>query len=186
MMHRRHGSDRGQGRLGSTRRRSPRLVLTAVVAALTVGVAACGSSCGSGATYRQGHRPVRHQLRLQDGVQPGQPDAHTRIAAIQDGQKIKPAFQQALNSSLAKSSAGAKLDSYKILSASACTKASVSSPCAKVVYDIDGPTGTAILPNSQGYAVYVNGKWLVAKATICGLLGLFYQAAGKSGSPAGC
>ena len=59
-------------------------------------------------------------------------------------------------------------------------------PCAKVVYDINGPTGTAVLANSQGYAVDVNGTWLVAKTTICGLLGLFYQAEGNTGNPAGC
>jgi hypothetical protein len=38
----------------------------------------------------------------------------------------------------------------------------------------------------QGYAVFVAGHWLVAKTTICGLLGLFYSASGKSGSPKGC
>lgn len=185
MMHRRHGSDRGQGRLGSTRRRSPRLVVTAVVAALMVGAAACGSSSG-GSTYNKATAQADINSAFKTVFNLATPTITPKIAAIQDGQQVKPAFQQALNSSLAKSSAGAKLDSYKILSSSACTKASVPSPCAKVVYDIDGPTGTAILPNSQGYAVYVNGKWLVAKATICGLLGLFYQAAGKSGSPPGC
>jgi len=34
--------------------------------------------------------------------------------------------------------------------------------------------------------VFVNGQWLVAKATICQLLGLFYTAEGKTGSPPGC
>jgi len=46
--------------------------------------------------------------------------------------------------------------------------------------------GTAILPGNTGYAVLSNGKWLVAKTTICTLLGLFYTAEGKQGSPPGC
>ena len=59
-------------------------------------------------------------------------------------------------------------------------------PCAHVNYDIHGPGGTAILPGNNGYAVYTNGKWLVAKTTICTLLGLFYTASGKTGTPPGC
>jgi hypothetical protein len=39
---------------------------------------------------------------------------------------------------------------------------------------------------NNGYAVFVSGQWLVAKATICQLLGLFYTAEGKTGSPPGC
>ena len=55
-----------------------------------------------------------------------------------------------------------------------------------MVYDILGTGGTAILPNNNGYAVYTNGHWLVSKVTICTLLGLFYTAEGKTGSPPGC
>ncbi len=55
-----------------------------------------------------------------------------------------------------------------------------------MVYDILGTGGTAILPMNNGYAIFSNGQWLVAKATICTLLGLFYSAEGKTGSPPGC
>ena len=60
------------------------------------------------------------------------------------------------------------------------------SPCAKVTYSILGQGGSALLGGETGYAVYVNGKWLVAKPTVCSLLGLFYEATGKTGSPQGC
>ena len=114
------------------------------------------------------------------------PNVPSKIAVIQDGSVLQAALTEALSSSLASSSAGTKIDSVKVLDATTCKSASLPSPCAKVVYDILGTTGTAILPNSQGYAVFIGGHWLVAKATICGLLGLFYQAAGKTGSPPNC
>jgi hypothetical protein len=63
----------------------------------------------------------------------------------------------------------------------------VSSPCAKVTYDLLGPGGSPLFPTaSSGYAVLSGGRWLVAKSTICGLLGLFFQASGRSGAPPGC
>ena len=72
------------------------------------------------------------------------------------------------------------------MTGSACTTAKLPSPCAKVSYDILGAGGTPLLAGQTGYAVDVSGKWLVAKVTICTLLGLFYSAEGKSGSPPGC
>ena len=105
---------------------------------------------------------------------------------IQDGPQISGAMQQALSSSEASAAQGAKIDTVKILTPAQCAKESLPSQCAHVVYDILGTGGTAILPNNNGYAVYTNGHWLVAKATICTLLGLFYTAEGKTGSPPGC
>ena len=55
-----------------------------------------------------------------------------------------------------------------------------------MTYDILGQGGTVILPNNNGYAVSVNGTWLVATNTVCELLDLFYQAEGKTGTPPGC
>ena len=53
-------------------------------------------------------------------------------------------------------------------------------------FDILGPDGTPILSNNRGYAVSVDGAWLVSTTTACDLLGLFYSAEGKTGSPPGC
>ena len=185
MTYRRQRSDTTEVPRRGSRARSPRVTAIALAAAVCLGAAACGSST-SAPTYNKATAGSDINSAYQTVFNLANPSLNPKIAAIQDGTTIQTAFNQALTSSLAKSSAGAKLDSYTILSSSKCTSAHVPSPCAKVVYDIDGPTGTAILPNSQGYAVFVNGKWLVAKATICGLLGLFKQASGQTGTPQGC
>ena len=109
-----------------------------------------------------------------------------KVAVIQDGAGISTALQQALSSSEASASQGSKIDSINVLTAAQCAKQSLPPQCAHVMYDILGTGGTAILPGNNGYAVFVNGQWLVAKATICQLLGLFYTAEGKTGSPPGC
>jgi hypothetical protein len=46
-----------------------------------------------------------------------------------------------------------------------------SATTADVKYELD-TNGSPVLPSADGKAVYVNGKWLVAKATFCGLVGL--------------
>jgi hypothetical protein len=109
-----------------------------------------------------------------------------KVAVIQNGASIEAALSQALSSSLAASAAGANVDDISFLDATGCSGASLPSPCASVTYDILGPTGTAILPGNQGYAVSINGSWLVATNTVCSLLGLFYTAEGKTGNPPGC
>lgn len=178
-------SDTAKERLRRSRPRSPRVTVIALVAAVSFGAAACGSSTST-PTYNKATAGTDINSAYKTVFDLANPSLDPKIAAIQDGSSIKTAFNQALTSSLAKSSAGSKLDSFTILSDAKCKSANVPTPCAKVVYDIDGPTGTAILPNSQGYAVYANGKWLVAKATICGLLDLFKQASGQTGTPQGC
>jgi hypothetical protein len=114
------------------------------------------------------------------------PSVADKVAVIQDGASIEAGLSQALSSSLATSATGAKVNNISFLDTSGCTQAMLPSPCASVTYDILGQSGTAILPNNQGYAVSINGSWLVATNTVCGLLGLFYQAEGKTGNPPGC
>jgi serine/threonine-protein kinase len=109
-----------------------------------------------------------------------------KVAEIDDGATIEGALTEAVSSSEADSSAGARIDSVHVLDPSSCVAASLSSVCARVVYDLLGSSGSAILANSQGYAVVDNGQWVVAKPTVCDLLGLFYEAEGQAGSPPGC
>jgi len=109
-----------------------------------------------------------------------------KIAVIQDGASVQTALKQALASPLSNGTAGARIDSTTLLTSSQCKASKVTSPCASVVYDLLTTTGTAELSAQKGYAVYVGGTWLVAKATICVLLDLFYNASGQSGSPPGC
>lgn len=110
----------------------------------------------------------------------------SKVAVIQNGASVESSLSDALNSSLSSATTGSKIDSTTVLTGSACTSQHLTSPCAKVTYDLLGANGSAVLGGQTGYAVYSNGNWLVAKITICALLGLFYSAEGKSGSPPGC
>jgi hypothetical protein len=168
-------------------RRTTHVVAGAVLAALALGAAAC-SSGGNTTTPTYNAATVNQDIGTSFTTlfNLANKAVDTKVAVIQNGASIRAAMQDALNSPLSNSSAGAKIDSISVLTAAQCSAKSLPTPCAKVVYDILGTTGSAILPNSQGFAVFENGRWLVAKATICGLLGLFYQTEGKSGSPPGC
>jgi len=110
----------------------------------------------------------------------------SKTSSIQNGSSLEKALTQVLSSSLGKEATGARVDSVKLLASTACSQVPLPWPCALVTYDVLGPNGTTLLSRSSGYAVYAQGKWLVAKSTICGLLQLFYQETGRSGYPPGC
>jgi hypothetical protein len=184
------------GKRHLTRHRTPRVAAVAIMAGLILGAAACGSSGGSATA-------TTHATTTTEAINPAtatadittsyntlfnlsNPSLPGKVAVIQDGSQVSPALQQALSSSEASAAQGSKIDSVNILTAAQCAKQSLPAQCAHVVYDILGTGGTAILPMNNGYAVFTNGNWLVAKATICTLLGLFYSAEGKTGSPPGC
>ncbi len=182
-------SDLAGGLRRQGRRRASRVTAVAVVAALSLGLAACSSGGGSTTTT----------IKLNPATATSDVSAAydnlfhfttgsvaSKEAVIQDGSKLKGAMSQALSSSEASAADGAKIHTVTLLSSKKCGTQSLPYPCAHVVYDILGTSGTAILANNNGYAVYIGGKWLVAKTTICTLLGLFYTAEGKTGSPPGC
>jgi len=114
------------------------------------------------------------------------PSLADKVAVVQDGASIEEGLSQAMSSSLASSASGATVDSVQVLADSTCAADGLPSPCAVVVYDIVGPQGSALLPDQHGYAVEVDGTWLVATTTMCGLLELFYEASGMPGPPPGC
>jgi hypothetical protein len=110
-----------------------------------------------------------------------------KTAVIQNGSTLGAALTQALSSSLAKQATGAEVTAVRLLSTTQCQQAALVSPCAKVTYNLLGANHAPLFATpAAGYAVYVNGRWLVAKATICGLLELFYSASGHKGVPTGC
>lgn len=112
---------------------------------------------------------------------------HAKTAVIQDGGTVRTAIAEALSSPLAKKATGAKVSAVRLLSSSRCGEAALPSPCAEVTYNLLGPSHKPLFASpSTGYAVYVRGRWLVAKSTICGLLGLFYSISGHHGQPPGC
>jgi hypothetical protein len=104
-----------------------------------------------------------------------------KIAVIQNGATMQGALQSALKSQIAKTAGGAKVVTVTPLSSSSCSSEALPAPCDGVKFYIVSPKGKTLLPDN-GFAVYVGGKWLVAKVTICGLLSL--AAGGKA--PAGC
>ena len=178
----------------ATRKGVPKPTRGFAVGVFFVAVALTAAACSSGNNTASTTAPTFNPATEQSDISTSfttlfnlaDKNVDSKVAVIQNGSQIRSAMQDALNSPLSNSSAGAKIDSVTALSSAGCSQQRLPSPCAKVVYDILGTNGSAILPNSQGYAVYVNGKWQVAKVTICGLLTLFYQTEGKSGSPPGC
>lgn len=175
-------------------RRTPRAAAGVLVAALAVGLAACssGGSAATTTTFSAATAQSDISTAYTTLFNLSDKSVDSKIAVIQNGSAIRAALADALANPIANSAGGATVHPpVTLLNASACRQQHLPYPCAKVNYDIDGPaafgqTPTAILPNSQGYAVYVSGHWLVAKATICGLLGLLYQTEGKQGAPTGC
>lgn len=148
----------------------------ALLAALAVGlvVAACSSNSTptTTTTTMPSQSASRAAIKQSFGVlfDLANPALAPKIAVIQDGSALKVTMRAALASPLAKEAVGATISKVQIESSSACSDGGVPSPCAKVTYDILGPGGTALLANSQGYAVYSRSHWLVAKETICSLL----------------
>jgi hypothetical protein len=175
-------------------RRSPRLVAATAMAALALGAAACSSSTTAATTTTA--VPVNPATAPADIAAAYNTLFHftsgtlaSKIALVQDGAKLSGALSAAASSAEASAAAGTKMNSTDLLTASQCshvTPTALPYPCAHVNYDILGPSGAAVLPGNNGYAVYTNGKWLVAKTTICTLLGLLQTASGKTGSPPGC
>ncbi len=177
----------GSGLIGGARhqvrRRSSSLVALTVMVALSLAASACSSGTAS-FNKTTAKTDISNNYDSLFHFTTG--SVASKEAVIQDGSSLKKAMAQALASSEASAAHGAKVDSVDFLSSAGCTKESLPNPCAKIKYDILGTGGSAILAGNTGYSVMINGKWLVAKTTICTLLGLFYTAEGKSGSPPGC
>ncbi len=185
MMFGRNGGEMVDEGWHPTRRRAPRAVALTVTVALSLTAAACGGGSSTPTFSKtQAKTDIANAYNTLFHFSSG--TLASKVAVIQNGATVKPAMQQALASSESSASDGTTTDSVDFLTSAQCTKQSLPYPCAKTKYDILGTGGTAILPGNTGYAVLTNGKWLVAKTTICTLLGLFYTAEGKTGSPPGC
>lgn len=164
-----------------------RYPITVLLAVLALSAAACGGSSSSTTTtvpVDTATAPTLIAAAFGTLFDFSVKSVDNKLAVIQGGAQVKTALTQALASPLSSASVGAKVDSWSLQQGSACTSQKLTSPCAKVAYEILEQNGTSITEN--GYAAYDNGKWLVAKVTICALLELFYNASGKSGSPPGC
>jgi hypothetical protein len=165
-------------------RRHSRTRLVPVVLALALGAAACSSGPAQ-IEPAQAEAAIDHAFATLFDFSNHSVEAKT--AVVQDGSTLHTAIAEALSSSLAKEAAGAKVSAVQLLSKTSCTQAALPSPCAKVTYNLLSPSHKPLFATpSIGYAVDVDGRWLVAKSTICGLLELFYSVSGHHGVPPGC
>ena len=165
----------------------PGLPATFLVLGLVLAVLAGG--CGAGAPAQAPQARTRSEIghayaTLFDFADH---DVKAKTAVIQDGAALRAAITEGLSSPLAAKATGATVRGVQLLPEARCGEAVLPSPCARVSYDLLGPSGRPLFTTpSSGYAVEVRGRWFVAKSTICGLLGLFYSASGRPGQPPGC
>ena len=152
-------------------------------AAIALGLAACSSTATPTTTTlpspAASAAAIEHAYAVLFDL--ASPVVAPKLAVVQNGSTLEAAMTSTLKSPLAKRAAGATVSKVTIERGTACTDHGVPSPCAQVIYDVFGPQHSQLLQNSGGLAVYQHGRWLVAKVTICGLLGL---ADGKE--PPGC
>ncbi len=165
------------------------VTISAVLGAVSLLLGACGSSVTPPSSAPM--NPAKAKAEIEHAYSTlfnfANHSVSAKTAVIENGSTLRAALTQALSSSLAKQAAGAEVTAVRLLSAKECTQAALVSPCAKVTYNLLSPTHAPLFATpSSGYAVYVNGRWLVAKTTICGLLELFYSASGHGGVPSGC
>ncbi len=150
-----------------------------LVGALTLLLAACGSSNTSSSTTTTPTTALNQTTATQQVTSAyatlfnlANPTVDSKVAVIQNGNSLKTGLSKELNSQLAKMATGATVSAVTFPTASQCQAAGLPHPCAKVTYSILGTNGSALIANNTGYAVYENGKWVVAKVTICSLLTL--------------
>src|SRR5205807_9701097 len=100
----------------------------------------------------------------------GNPNSSAKLTLLQNNGKLTAIYNKAYNNPAAATTA-AKVTNVAVLPASQCQQAAVPSPCAKVGYDlVNRQTGAPLLAGQTGYAVNVNGKWLVSQNTFCALV----------------
>ena len=94
-----------------------------------------------------------------------------KVTLLQNGSTFEAAITAFANFPLA-SSLGAKVTNVTVNSATSAT----------VTYSITTSSGSPLLPNQKGTAVYQDGVWKVGDASLCGLLKLVPG----SSAPAAC
>ncbi|MGH3411260.1 MAG: hypothetical protein ACRDRJ_53485 [Streptosporangiaceae bacterium] len=175
--------------------RTNRSLLIILACALSMGVAACGSSSSTGASTPSSSSPPASSSAPASTSTSAPTSGNSaaektiaanwvaffnaktptskRIALLQDGSAFATVIKSQAGSGLA-GSASAKV-----------TKVTVTTPAqAKVTYDIL-VGGQPALSGKTGVAVKQGGTWKVGVASFCGLLAL--EAGGKtSGLPSAC
>lgn len=157
-----------------------------LVASLAV-TAGCGGSSGGGGNSSSGGTSTSGGSSNSQALNPATAKAqvtalYTRffsepqskaLTDLQDGSSLAKAIKIAAR---IKGSAKEKAKVKKVT-----IDTSATPPTATVTYALLS-NGTAVLPSATGQAVYVNGKWQVAKTTFCTLVTL----GNNNKTPAGC
>ena len=163
----------------------PRRGRVAGVAAAVVLAGTLLASCGGGPTVDRAKAPGEIQHAFGVLFDFADRSVDKKVAVVEDGSSLRQALAEGLSSPLAALAKGAKVSWVDLLSDSGCAAAAEKAPCARATYDVLGPQGP-VFSGAKGYAVFVDGKWLVAKSTICGLLTTMNETLGKKGTPPGC
>ena len=97
-------------------------------------------------------------------------DTTAKAKLLQDASTLQAAIAAAAANPTEKA-VSANVKSVELLKGNSCTSIGLTSPCAKVTYDIVS-NGNTLLPGATGNAVRQKGKWVVSKGTFCSLLSL--------------
>ena len=98
-------------------------------------------------------------------------DAAGKLALLENGEKLKPTYDQAFGSNPTAKGSTTKVTSVDVLSKTECDQAGVAYPCALVVHDLL-VNGQPALAGQKSYAVQVDGKWQVSQLSFCAFTGL--------------
>jgi hypothetical protein len=108
-----------------------------------------------------------------------------KIAVVQNGSTIEEALNQAGMSPLAKEAAGVRVSDVILLDSATCAADNLPSPCAQVAFDILSTSGGTLLSGQEGFAVSIDGTWLIALSTVCGIMQPLFSPGPPPGCPAG-
>ena len=148
-----------------------------VGAAMALVLSACGGGSSSSSSTTTTQSPAQATAVITSNwtafFNGSNPDTSAKIVLLQNNQKLRDQYNKAYGGNPATAVTAAKVTNVQVLGASDCQQAALTSPCAKVSYDlINSQNGSPLLVGQTGYAVNVNGKWLVSQNTFCALIAL--------------
>ena len=151
-------------------RRGSRDVPVSAAVAVTCSLGGATLAPRAATTTPAEHRPCHSKghLDLRDPLQRQRQEDAAREKLIQNAPHYKAVFVKLFNSKVAKSNPTvAKVTAVTFPSASDCRAAVKTTTCAKVAYDLEtATTGSPLLTDQTGYAVYVKGHWLCGRHVV--------------------
>jgi hypothetical protein len=159
----------------------PGRTVAALSLACAVALASCSSGSAATSTTLDRSRAITSITDTVKEVFDGATGTPaTKIVLVQQGSTIAGALAAYFSSPATRAST-ARVSQVAILDPSQCASEELSWPCARVTNDIL-LSGKPSLSGEKTYVVEVNGRWKVAKVTMCGLIAL--RESGQT--PPGC